>query len=436
MKRLLALILSLVFALLPVAAVNAQGTNPETETRTTASDCFTDSIGDINSNGTIDSMDYVLLKRAYFGTYLLKELTTGDVNTNGRLDSMDYVLLKRAYFGTYAFAKAEIQPIYNLFQLRDFLNDSKNNGELNVKFEYLGSDPISAQLIARMTSSFYISYCYVGNQYNLDMYEYPGDRVAKAYHSGDTSALSYDEKLLLEEATKIVEQAKAATDNDFDLEVYLHDYVVEAITYYSPSTDVPDPMDPPRHLTAVGGLLDKSANCQGYTDAFNLLASMAGFEVGRLSVFTIDDDTPHVTSTISLEGEWYIVDPTFNDVLYDTGEQKTNYRLFNAGKDRCAEYYWPAEFEYNQIAETCKDQYFYNHRGTRFDSLKSISEHITANWLMGQTEFDVMLSGQVCSWGDLSDVLYDDLMLTNKQFNYHIWCYHTSKDTFFKVVFY
>ena len=135
-------------------------------------------------------------------------------------------------------------------------------------------------------------------------------------------------------------------------------------------------------------------------------------------------------------GEWYIVDPTFNDVLYDTGEQKTNYRLFNAGKDRCAEYYWPAEFEYNQIAETCKDQYFYNHRGTRFDSLKSISEHITANWLMGQTEFDVMLSGQVCSWGDLSDVLYDDLMLTNKQFNYHIWCYHTSKDTFFKVVFY
>ena len=60
--------------------------------------------GDINDNGEIDSMDYVLLKRAYFGTYIFKNQAVGDINGNGQIDSMDYVLLKRAYFGTYDIA--------------------------------------------------------------------------------------------------------------------------------------------------------------------------------------------------------------------------------------------------------------------------------------------------------------------------------------------
>lgn len=65
-------------------------------------------IGDINANGNIDSMDYVLLKRAYFGTFSLDDtaVLSADINTNGGIDSMDYVLLKRAYFGTYQIENA------------------------------------------------------------------------------------------------------------------------------------------------------------------------------------------------------------------------------------------------------------------------------------------------------------------------------------------
>ena len=57
--------------------------------------------GDINDNKEIDSMDYVLLKRAYFGTYQLKNVKVGDIDESGSVDSMDYVYLRRAYFGTY-----------------------------------------------------------------------------------------------------------------------------------------------------------------------------------------------------------------------------------------------------------------------------------------------------------------------------------------------
>lgn len=59
-------------------------------------------IGDVNMNGEIDARDYVLLKRAYFGTYSLTcDLEVADINGSGGLDARDYVLLKRAYFGTY-----------------------------------------------------------------------------------------------------------------------------------------------------------------------------------------------------------------------------------------------------------------------------------------------------------------------------------------------
>ncbi|MBR4950406.1 MAG: dockerin type I repeat-containing protein, partial [Clostridia bacterium] len=59
-------------------------------------------VGDVNMNGKIDARDYLLLKRAYFGTYTLQcQMSVADINGNGKIDARDYLLLKRAYFGTY-----------------------------------------------------------------------------------------------------------------------------------------------------------------------------------------------------------------------------------------------------------------------------------------------------------------------------------------------
>jgi len=61
--------------------------------------------GDVTQNGKIDSRDYLLVKRAYFGTTQLTDaqLTAADVNQNGKLDARDYLLIKRVYFGTTKF---------------------------------------------------------------------------------------------------------------------------------------------------------------------------------------------------------------------------------------------------------------------------------------------------------------------------------------------
>ncbi len=56
--------------------------------------------GDLNGNEEIDSVDYTLLKRVYFGTFEV-DLAVSDINGNEEVDAVDYALLKRAYFGTF-----------------------------------------------------------------------------------------------------------------------------------------------------------------------------------------------------------------------------------------------------------------------------------------------------------------------------------------------
>ncbi len=59
--------------------------------------------GDVNGNDTIDVMDYVILKRYYFGIYELdvNQILKSDIDVSYEVDAMDYVLLQRYYFSKY-----------------------------------------------------------------------------------------------------------------------------------------------------------------------------------------------------------------------------------------------------------------------------------------------------------------------------------------------
>ncbi len=159
---------------------------------------------------------------------------------------------------------------------------------------------------------------------------YAGDRILDAWEKSDTSSLSDDEKAVLELAKELVEQAKAETDSALELEIWLHDYICEKVTYENPDMDVPAfQLASLRQLSCIGALLDGKANCQGYTDAFYLLGNMAGFKVGR--VFG-DAGEGHVWNTITIDGKEYITDLTFDDID-DEEYGGWTYTFFNAPWD-------------------------------------------------------------------------------------------------------
>lgn len=71
--------------------------DPETPTRL---------LGDINEDGKIDAVDYMLLKRYVLGTYGIadEKKVVADVNKDGQINAVDYMLLKRHVLGTYKIA--------------------------------------------------------------------------------------------------------------------------------------------------------------------------------------------------------------------------------------------------------------------------------------------------------------------------------------------
>ena len=318
----------------------------------------------------------------------------------------------------------------DLSGLRDLLWSAKERGQLNVEFRYTGTETFSASDIARILATMYISYTYRGNYYTLEITEHPGVRIARAHRAGDLSALSAEERALLSRAEQTVAEIKRTNSSLYDIELAIYDYVADNVTYTNPTTEITDKNTPPRHLTALGALADGRANCQGYADAFYLLASIAGLEVSKMTVIENDDGGGHEVNTVKLNGNWYVVDATHGDL------DPTCYHLFNAGRDMCTEYSWNAEWEYHRIADRSDANfYYYRYTDRCFSSLDAVAEHIKGEYLKGKKNFSLMLSGTTAKWDELSEVLSTKLNATGVAYNYHIWSRSRENNTFFTVVF-
>lgn len=59
--------------------------------------------GDVDRNGKINALDYLLLKRHVIGSFKLpaEQLLPADIDRNGKINALDYLLLKRHVIGSY-----------------------------------------------------------------------------------------------------------------------------------------------------------------------------------------------------------------------------------------------------------------------------------------------------------------------------------------------
>ena len=112
---------------------------------------------------------------------------------------------------------------------------------------------------------------------------YPGQKIVWAWQSGDFSGLSEKEQQTFDAAMALVEQGRSETEDIMELELWLHDWICTHVEYDSPYSYVyPEDYVGLDELTCVGAILNGKANCQGYTDAFYLLGTLAGMEVHKV----------------------------------------------------------------------------------------------------------------------------------------------------------
>lgn len=97
--------------------------------------------------------------------------------------------------------------------------------------------------------------------------------------------------------------------NDFDTAVAINDYLAglntydDSYTYYSPEAALLG--------VQVNGTLTHTSVCNGYSRAYQLIAEACGLECRRVT--GIAGGGGHAWNAVKVNGNWYHVDPTWND---------------------------------------------------------------------------------------------------------------------------
>ena len=163
----------------------------------------------------------------------------------------------------------------------------------------------------------------------------PGAHVAHAYLIGDTSMLNDEEKQLYAVGVQILGEALSRTNDELELEKYFHDEICRRVTYKNsgPGNFTPN--------HATGALLYGEAECDGYADAFYMLCTMAGMDVGYIYGLAdaSDEDSDHMWNLIELDnGQKYHVDVCWDD----DGSAGISYQYFNVGSNDLSGRSWDA----------------------------------------------------------------------------------------------
>lgn len=149
-----------------------------------------------------------------------------------------------------------------------------------------------------------------GVQYIITITYYPGDNVAAAYLSGDTSTLTEDELALYDAATAWLAENIREDMTDYDKCLTIYSYLSGNVQY---STELLNALNTSfkfdRGITAYGAMIDHLTICQGYADAFDMLTSMLGMNCRQ--IYGKGNGEPHNWNMIELDGSWYHVDCTW-----------------------------------------------------------------------------------------------------------------------------
>ncbi|MGN0605529.1 MAG: hypothetical protein ACI4JM_03305 [Oscillospiraceae bacterium] len=259
--------------------------------------------------------------------------------------------------------------------LKEYVQECAENHMTDVYFIFAGNQPLQTEEIA--DSSHVEVYGSLLKQAILESEEacavygviqmnyFPSVYVIDAFSKNDTSSLDGDNLALYNKASEFINTELDDSMTDAEKEWKIHKYICDTADYYTEERNDSNPDEfmyyIPRFRTAVGALLDGRSNCMGYTDAFYMLASMAGIEVTKVSG---DDAMNHAWNVITLDGKKYLVDVTWNDGQLSEGED--NYTYYNASRDIASEEYHVDYSNENsvkameQLVASPDENYFYN----------------------------------------------------------------------------
>ena len=167
------------------------------------------------------------------------------------------------------------------------------------------------------------------------------------------------------EANKIVESIITSSMSEYERVKAIHDWIVINVQYDYAGLN--SNTLPQTAYNADGALCYKSAVCQGYAEAFQLLCAKAGVQAYMMygeSGNSVDGWDSHAWNVVRIDGEWYQIDCTWDDPLVNgmvvTGSSNLSYTYFLL-TDKEMYYDHKLDAEYTQNEKMCTSTLFYGY---------------------------------------------------------------------------
>ena len=202
------------------------------------------------------------------------------------------------------------------------------------------------------------------NEHDMSLYDTTA--ILAAWESGEEDGLSEKDAAILARCREIFADHVAEGMTDFEKELALHDALLRSTRYDETVYDPDTPEGRPDSSGPYGPLVEGCGICLGYATSFQLLMDLAGVEcitvVGASSGSTSD----HAWNMVRLEGEWYCVDPTWNDPsVWESAPEKEwdwcHHRYFNVTSEymRHTDHQW----DYLDVPEATAKRFFWDSTG-------------------------------------------------------------------------
>lgn len=105
---------------------------------------------------------------------------------------------------------------------------------------------------------------------------------------------------------------KPVSQDDYEIELYLHDQLTARCTYDTTAAEQ-DTIVSPNAYSAYGALVEGKAVCEGYAKAMQLLLQKSDIPTTLVTGKAIENSESHMWNLVTINGENYHLDPTWND---------------------------------------------------------------------------------------------------------------------------
>ncbi len=234
------------------------------------------------------------------------------------------------HFGYDALNNEKKELLYNrlMTEIYTISNDADQNGRYRLSRIRIRDYKLSEFDIREVVNAF----TYDNPQYfwieNLFGYAYAGDDTIVEFYSVlsanecDKYISRFNDKV--KNILSQIEKGKSA----YQREKAVHDIILKNCTY---KTGVKSTADGWEYFTAYGALVNGEAVCEGYAKSMQVLLTRVGVHCSMIKGDA--GGVAHMWNVAELNGEWYHVDPTWDD---NENDDVPSYEYFNVPTDQIA----------------------------------------------------------------------------------------------------